>query len=205
VDMKVAIHQPEHFPYVGFFQKMESCDLFVILDDVKFSKNNFQNRNRFKNSNGIEEWFTIPVPSTANSSIINEIIVKNDKSWKSKICSKLSQNLKVDVSIVYECSDRLIDINMSSINFVREKLGITTPLVLSSELSVAGNKSNKLLNLCKAVGATSYLSGQGGLDYLNKDLFETERIELEIFEPKIKDYYTTLAHIKDYESIRNIS
>lgn len=203
--MKVAIHQPEHFPYVGFFQKMESCDLFVILDDVKFSKNNFQNRNRFKNSNGIEEWFTIPVPSTANSSIINEIIVKNDKSWKSKICSKLSQNLKVDVSLVYECSDRLIDINMSSINFVREKLGITTPLVLSSELSVAGNKSNKLLNLCKAVGATSYLSGQGGLDYLNKDLFETERIELEIFEPKIKDYYTTLAHIKDYESIRNIS
>ena len=49
--MKITIHQPEHFPYIGFFQKMESADLFVILDDVQYTKNNFQNRNKFKNKN----------------------------------------------------------------------------------------------------------------------------------------------------------
>ena len=47
--MKITIHQPEHFPYMGFFQKMESADLFVILDDVQYTKNNFQNRNKFLN------------------------------------------------------------------------------------------------------------------------------------------------------------
>ena len=43
--MKITIHQPEHFPYLGFFQKMQEADLFVILDDVQFTKENFQNRN----------------------------------------------------------------------------------------------------------------------------------------------------------------
>ena len=49
--VKVAIHQPEHFPYMGFFQKMEYADVFVILDDVQYSKGNWQNRNRFLNKN----------------------------------------------------------------------------------------------------------------------------------------------------------
>ena len=57
--MKVAIHQPEHFPYMGFFQKMKAADVFVILDDVQYTKGNFQNRNRFLNKEEKEEWFTI--------------------------------------------------------------------------------------------------------------------------------------------------
>ena len=59
--MKVTIHQPEHFPYMGFFQKMEQSDLFVILDDVQFTKGNFQNRNKFVNKNNIEEWFGVQI------------------------------------------------------------------------------------------------------------------------------------------------
>ena len=48
--MKIAVHQPEHFPYLGFFQKMKEVDIFVILDDVQYTKGNFQNRNQFKNN-----------------------------------------------------------------------------------------------------------------------------------------------------------
>ena len=59
----IAIHQPEHFPYMGFFQKMAKSDIFVILDNVNFRKNYFQNRNNFPNKQGQLEWFTIPVPS----------------------------------------------------------------------------------------------------------------------------------------------
>ena len=59
--MKIAIHQPEHFPYMGFFQKMEAADMFVILDDVQFTKGNFQHRNRLLNNMCKEEWFTIPL------------------------------------------------------------------------------------------------------------------------------------------------
>ena len=72
--MIVSIHQPEHFPYLGFFQKMKESDLFIILDNVKFKKNNFQNRNRFLNSNGEEEWFTVPVEKKANSKLIKDVL-----------------------------------------------------------------------------------------------------------------------------------
>jgi len=203
--MKVAIHQPEHFPYVGFFQKMESCDLFVILDDTQFSKNNFQNRNRFLNKNGVEEWFTVPVPPNANSQLINEVVVSSqDQKWKKKINSKLQQNFGLDLSNVYESSQKLSEINLNSIEWVRNRLGISTPMVLSSDLKVGGKKSEKLLNICREVGAHCYVSGQGGLDYLDREIFLQSKIELEIFKPNITDYYTTLAHLKTYENLRRL-
>ena len=59
--LKVTIHQPEHFPYMGFFQKVQSAELFVVLDNVNYRKNYFQNRNKIKNLNGDDEWITIPV------------------------------------------------------------------------------------------------------------------------------------------------
>ena len=83
--MIVSIHQPEHFPYLGFFQKMQKSDLFVILDNVKFKKNNFQNRNRFLNKSGNDEWFTIPVEKKANSKLIRDVKVSEDYGWKKKL------------------------------------------------------------------------------------------------------------------------
>jgi len=72
--MIVSIHQPEHFPYLGFFQKMQKSDLFIILDDVKFKKNNFQNRNKLLTSDEREEWFTIPVEKNAKWDKIVEVL-----------------------------------------------------------------------------------------------------------------------------------
>ena len=90
--MIVSIHQPEHFPYLGFFQKMKQSDLFIILDDVKFKKNNFQNRNRFLNSSGEEEWFTVPVEKKANSKLIKDVLVSEDFGWKKKIIKQMKLN-----------------------------------------------------------------------------------------------------------------
>ena len=91
--MIISIHQPEHFPYMGFFQKMSACDLFVILDNVKYKKGSFQNRNRFLNSSGNEEWFTVPVEKKATSKIIRDVAVSADPIWRKKICNKMLQNL----------------------------------------------------------------------------------------------------------------
>ena len=65
--MVITIHQPEHFPYEGFFQKMEASELFIILDNVNYRKNYFQNRNKFPNKSGEEEWFTVPGEKKATS------------------------------------------------------------------------------------------------------------------------------------------
>jgi len=191
----VSIHQPEHFPYLGFFQKMKASDLFIILDDVKFKKNNFQNRNKFLNKNGMEEWFTIPVEKRANSKLIKDVKTSEDFGWKKKLKKQLQMNFNLDsdlLDFIYD-GNSLVSMNHKSIAHCRTKLNIKTDVVLSSDLNVSGSKTELLVNLCKEVRATTYLSGRGGLDYLDKDLFKN--IKLEIFEPKVEDYYTTLCHI----------
>lgn len=193
--MVIGIHQPEHFPYLGFFQKMKKCDIFVILDNVKFKKNNFQNRNKYLNTHtNKEEWFTIPVSKKSNSMLINEIKVE-DGVWRKKIKKQLSQRFpKIDINYVYD-HDTLVKINMSSIGYCALKLGFSPPtMIMSSELNVEGSKTELLYNICKELNATKYISGQGGIDYLDTDNYFKD-IELEIFKPEVKDYFTTLQHI----------
>ena len=98
--IKVAIHQPEHFPYMGFFQKMEYADVFVIIDDVQYSKGNWQNRNRFLNKNNTDEFFTIQVEKNAYKKLINEVEVV-DNNWKHKVVKKLEYNFGIDFTDLY--------------------------------------------------------------------------------------------------------
>ena len=179
---------------MGYFQKMEAADLFIILDDVKFRKNYFQNRNRFLNTSGDEEWFTVPVQKKHVSKNINEVEVSPDHRWRKKLIKQLEMNFKIDLEKVYE-SDQLLDINMNSIEYSRQQLGIETPMLLSSQISVEGIQSEKLFNLCNAVGATTYISGPFGKDYLDTSLFRNNDIKIDFFEPKVNNCYSVLYNL----------
>jgi len=189
--MKVTIHQPEHFPYLGFFQKMQAADLFVILDDVQYTKNNFQNRNKFLNLNGVDEWFTVEVESKANTKLINQVAVSSNPKWRRVIVNKLQTTFKKDLSEIYN-SNYLVDINLASIEFCRQALGISTPMVLSSELNIATSSSQRLADICRKLDATEYISGAGGRDYLDESIFDCK---VSYFQPEVPNYYTTLQHI----------
>jgi len=189
--MKIAIHQPEHFPYMGFFRKMERADLFVLLDDVHYTKGNFQNRNRFKNTNGKDEWFTIILQKDANKHLIKDIKVNKELNWKTPILNKLKQNFKKDFSFIYDY-DSLLDINLASINYCKNALNISTPIVLSSTLDINTTKSQRLSDICGFLKATEYISGIGGKNYLDESVFNCK---ITYYEPLIPDYYTTLQHI----------
>tara|TARA_R110002167_G_scaffold132193_1_gene316370 strand:+ start:183 stop:749 length:567 start_codon:yes stop_codon:yes gene_type:complete len=188
--MKVAIHQPEHFPYLGFFEKMESADLFVILDDVQYKKNNYQNRNKFLNKNGVEEFFSVQVEKGATKKLIKDIDVV-DSPWRKKTIKKIQQNFNIDTSNIYSYN-KLIDINMASIMWAREKLNINKPMILSSDLSLKTKNTQRLVDICNEVGATEYISGQGGKNYLNESLF------------KCKITYLELKTTNNYSIIQNI-
>src|ERR1051325_6353530 len=79
--MLVARHQPEHMPWLGFFEKLLSADLFVLLDDVQFSRGDFQNRNRVKGQGGAQ-WLTVPVAPKFPQAI-NEVEIAGD-GWRAK-------------------------------------------------------------------------------------------------------------------------
>lgn len=189
--MVVTIHQPEHFPYMGYFQKMKAADIFVILDNVNYRKNYFQNRNKFLNKNEVEEWFTIQVEKGATSKHIKDVKVV-DGPWRKKIVKKLEQNLGVNLKHIYDY-DNLMDINIQSIEYCRDILNIQTPIAYASDLNVNGTKSELLANLVKQMNGTTYLSGPSGKDYLDLSYFND--IEVKYFEPKVDNYYSTLYNI----------
>ena len=194
--MKIAIHQPEHFPYEGFFQKMRESDLFIILDNVKFRKNYFQNRNKFLSKKGEEEWFGVAVPKNSNSLFINKIVPVDNKinNWKSKTIKQIFNNFSTDLTRIYD-QEKLIEINMSSIEWCRNKLKIETPMLYASSLNVVGEKSDLLLSICKEVNATTYLSGPSGKDYLEQEIFRCNNIKVDFFNPVVKNYYSMIYNI----------
>ena len=185
--MKIAIHQPEHFPYMGFFEKMDMADVFVILDDVQYKKNNWQNRNKFLNKNNIEEFFGVQVEKKATKKLINEVNIV-EGPWRKKTIKKIQQNFNIDVSNIYS-HNKLIDINMASIMWARKKLNIDKPIILSSTLSIKTKSTQRLVDICNKIGAPEYISGIGGKSYLDESLFNCSVF---YFQPKCKNYYSVV-------------
>jgi hypothetical protein len=189
--MKIAIHQPEHFPYMGFFMKMYQADLFIILDDVQFTKGNFQHRNRFLNESNKEEWFTIPLEKKPHHKLIKDIKTNDSIEWREKITKQLSNVFTQDLTDIYSSSN-LIDINLASIKLCRKNLNINTPLMLSSELNIKTKGSQKLADICDKLEASTYISGVGAKSYLDEKVFNCK---VQFIQPSPPDYYTTLQHI----------
>jgi len=190
--MIVAIHQPNYIGYLGFFDKMRKSDIFVLLDDAQFSKGDFHNRNRIKVSSGAK-WLTVPV--SAGFKPIKETMINKDckfsgMTWndyhlhmfrqnyrKSKHFEPISQILN---EIYSENYDRLMDINMKMINFIKQRLGIKTPVFLSGELNIKTSSTQRLVDICNHFDADCYLSGKNGPEYMDMSLFEKNKIAVVI-------------------------
>ena len=171
---------------------MQASDIFVILDDVSFRKNYFQNRNRFLNQNGVEEWFSVELKKYKTGDLINQVKVSSNIHWKKKILKKLNQNFKYDFSEIYN-NEKLVEINMNSIYECMKVLNIDKKLIFSSELNINSLKSSKLSAICDHLGATEYISGPSGRDYLDLNKFNCK---VSFFEPKVENYYSSIQFFK---------
>lgn len=191
--MRIAVSQPEHFPYLGFFQKMCACDLFVILDDVQFSgPRSFQNRNRYLNKYSEYIWFTVPVKKGAYFQLINEVEVSADRKWRSKLKRRLYQDLKFErFDEIYDY-ENLLDINLASINYCRHIFDISTPMIKASSLNIKGQKAERIYNLCKMLNADTYVAGLGSKEYMSSADFKD--IEVQFFYPQIENYESSLVY-----------
>ncbi len=184
--MILAAHQPQFMPWLGYFAKMRQADVFVMLDDVQFKKNEWQNRNRIRAHDG-PQWLTVPVLHNFGQNI-NEVRTNSAVPWREKHLKALQgayakspafENTMTEMWEFYNREwDFLCPVNMESVNYLRGKLGVTTPLVFSSELKPGGVSSERLVNLCKMLKADTYLAGAGGKDYMDMGLFEKAGIRV---------------------------
>jgi len=202
--MIVTIHQPEYLPWLGFCDKAINVDLFVLLDSVQFRKNYFQNRNRIRSATG-PIWLSVPVSlKDGHKQPIKDIRINNRearawrvKTWKSIVqCYRRAPYFE-DYAPFFESLysqdwDLLVDLNCSVIDYVFESLGSKAKRIRSSDLGIHQSKTDLLVEICREVGATSYISGISGKDYLEMDKFSECGIELrfqEFYHPVYKQLY----------------
>ncbi len=187
----IAIHQPNYFPWLGYFYKASACDVFVILDDVDFQHGNtssLTNRTRLKGPNG-PFWMTVPVKRKNISSRISDIQIDNTQNWQKKHLKSLSvcYGRCPFYSHYYEMADSLLkgdfislsDLNTAIIIQICNILDIKTEIVLSGDLDLPpAAKDEKIVAICRHLGGSHYLSGTGAKKYNRPGLFEEAGIEL---------------------------
>lgn len=184
--MIVTIHQPQFMPWLGYFDKMDRADHFVVLDSVQFKKNEWQNRNRIKTPQG-PQWLTVPV-SYRFPARLDEVSTNATVNWRHKLWQALLTNY-ARAPHWADCADslklllaeeypRLVDINVASIQWLRTQLGVTTPTSLSSQFDCSDDPTQRLIDLCLHHGGTTYLSGPDGEKYLDVSRFTDQGIDV---------------------------
>jgi len=183
----VAIHQPQYLPWLGYFDKLDRCDVFCLLDTVQYKKNEFQNRNRIKTADGWQ-WLTVPVTYRFPQRI-EEVGVNQTVDWQRKHLQALKTNYsKAPFFEIYYASfeefyqqsyEFLVKVNVACIQLLMELLGLERKLVLASSLKVdTEDPTLRLVQICKTLGGAAYLSGKDGAKYMDVDVFASHQIDI---------------------------
>lgn len=160
--MILSIHQPNFFPWYPYFEKIANSDIFVIMVNCQYEKNNYQNR--FKMN---EKWYTMSVLK-GNDSINEKRYMTPLEDWR-QIKSKLPLFGSI-LSRFDNCiTENLAITNVKLILALCDIMKIKTKIYLDYPTTLTG--TDRLIDICKTHGATKYLSGESGSKYLELDKF----------------------------------
>ena len=181
--MKVAIHQPQYLPWLGYLAKWAAADQFVFLDTVQYEKNGWQNRNRIKTASGAR-WLTVPVHARLGTPI-DAVGVDAAQPWRARHLLAIENAYAraphlarhhAALRRLYATEwPRLAPLAVATAEWLARTMGIATPARLASALGVAAtgpiDPTGRLIALCRAVGADTYLAGRDGAKYMDREAF----------------------------------
>lgn len=176
--MQCVIMQPTYMPWAGYFHLISQADVFVFLDDVQFEKQSWQNRNRVL-LNGAAHWLTVPVRRQHLSDMVHMIDIDESRPWRRKHYELLKTGyakhphcadmLELATPILDPAWTSLCDLNIALICGMAAKLGLERRFVRASSLGIQGQRSFRLLEICRHFGCDQYLSPRGASTYLMDD------------------------------------
>lgn len=206
---RIAISQSNYVPWKGYFDLIQSVDQFVLYDEVQYTRRDWRNRNRIRTPQGLS-WLTIPVLVKGKYVQTIEDTAVSDPTWSKRhwasICHSYSRGQYFDeyskplrTYLEGSTPDRLSQINRDLLEIVMGILRITTPLTWSSEFPVvSAGKSARLVSICQATEATTYVSGPAARGYLDVSLFEKDGIAVEWFNydgyPEYQQLHSPFVH-----------
>jgi hypothetical protein len=208
--MIIAIHQPQYLPWLGYFDKIEQSDVFVFLDNVQFKKNEWQNRNKIKTSDGWQ-WLSVPVIHSFGQKIF-EVEINNTVQWGRKHLNALVTHYSkapffqdhIDFfEKTYSQEWRhLAEINIHLIYYLTDTLGMKNKkFILASDLSAKEGSTERLADICRQLSCDVYLSGRDGSKYLDLDLFEQEGIQVIFQDYKHPQYPQLYGDFEPFLSV----
>lgn len=210
--MIVSINQPAYLPWLGYFDRIAKSDLHINLDHVQFEKNSFTNRNKIRTAVGWS-WLSVPVLTKGrfHDLAIDQVEIDKTSKWLKKHLITLKTNYSrakyySHYSSYFESFYKqdwthLGPMLQESTRFLLHELGIQTHQLKSSELSPKSKKGDLILELCINVGATTYLSGPIGRDYLDESAFENAGIELQYHDYAHPTYNQCFEGFEKYMSV----
>ncbi len=185
--MIVTIHQPDFMPWLGFFQRWHAADRYVVLDDVQFLRRGWHHRDRIKTPAGAA-WLTVPVRKKGRFEQSIDAVELDGDAWKRGHLAAIRAaygraprfpELFPLLERVYARPHTLLmELNLDLLRLFAACLGITTPLVLASQSQVQERGTQRLVRLCQAHGAHTYLTGTGSRAYLDESLFAAQNIRV---------------------------
>lgn len=187
--MKLAIMQPYFLPYIGYWQLLAAVDVFVIYDNIKYTKKGWINRNRFL-QNGRDELFSIPLKAGSDSLDICEREIAPDFRREKLLSQLVNAYRKAPhfadtlplIEACVQCPEKnLFSYILNSINLMAGHLGITTRIVASSTLGLdhkSFKAQDKVLAICGYLSATHYLNAVGGTVLYQQEAFREAGIKL---------------------------
>lgn len=205
---KVIITQSNYIPWKGYFNTMREATHLVLYDDMQYTKRDWRNRNKLITPNG-PKWLSIPIEVKGKYfQKINEAKV-NDPEWGVKHWNFIESNYKKSPYFkeyknyfkelyLNLPSEFLSEINLAFIKRIITLLNINIEILSSKEFKLKGDKTEKLVNICKELNAKKYYTGPAAKNYMDKILFENNNIEIEYYNysgyPEYKQQWNGFDH-----------
>lgn len=196
----VVISQPMYFPWTGLLEQIHLCDVFVDYNDVQFSKGGFLNRVQIKTPQGIR-WLTVPLQDLQLGQLIRDVKLDNRKSWQRSQLDQLrnaysaAPHLREALDLMTHVFDtapkhlgELARASMQALLDFFPDLSRGKLLVDSWELGIGGTSTDRVVDICLAMGAKTYLTGHGAKHYLDHNRFETRGMTVEYIDYGLHEY-----------------
>ena len=189
MSQKLAIMQPYFFPYLGYYQLLVAADVFVVLDDVAFINRGWINRNNIL-LNGAPHLFTVPLKDASQNRIIKDIETAEQANWRKKLLKLLTHAyLRAPMfrpafsgieDLILGGEQKISRLASASIRLMRDMHNLSTRLIFSSALEYnrALKGEAKIIEICNAVNAATYINPIGGKELYRSKAFEKRGIEL---------------------------
>lgn len=199
--------QPGYLPWLGFFELIYNCDLFVLLDDVQYTRKDWRNRNRIRTKDGWL-WLTVPVlTKNKQNQLINEAKINYSINWRRKHLKAIEINYhkakyfktyfpELEKKYSYDF-EYLLDLNIEIINWISKALNIKTPIIKSSFLKTEGKREDKIINICKKLDARELYDSKAASSFFDLDKFQENNIKIifqEYYHPIYKQLYEPFIH-----------